>query len=996
MEKFELKYDEARDLFTVSWLNKRPKIESALHKLGGEWDDFNRYRFPARLDIVKTLNAEVKKIGKLTMSDLETKQHVQRMVLKDHEVKDLTSGDSDAELSEYLVEQYPETAKALRPYQRAAAKFMSINRYTLLADHPGTGKAQPLSEPVLTPDGWKTMGDIKPGDQVVGPNGKPVDVLNVFPQGKKEIAKVTFSDGTVVRCDWDHLWHTQNKYEKEITGKHKVLTTREMFEQGVADQSGRSRFSIPMTEPVEFSEKSFPIDPYTWGAITGDGSVSETNQSCITSDHEIVESLVLPEGVSAKIFNDKGWWGEYRLNGLSRILREHGLNGTRSEEKFIPDEIRFGSIEQRVSYLQGLLDSDGGTAPGRDGKLSSSIEYGTVSERLACQVADLVQSLGGNATVRTKETSYTHLGEKREGQLFYRMNIRLPEGIKPFRLKRKAERWIPRAKYQPQRWIRSIESTGEKEEMQCILVDSNDHLYLTTGYAVTHNTLSTIAALVGDPSVEGDILILSPSIATQVSWPTELKKWAPDDEVVRVVGSRAKREEALQALRVKPKGKRRWILCNVDMAKVKYHKETVSEGQRSKSWYQCVYPELFYYDFNQAKPKNDREWGVIVLDEAHKVLVTDKSQAYKQTQIRCGLGRLKVKENGKRFALTGTPFRGKLENLWGTLNWLDPKKYSSYHKWISQWFPTEDGFFGGKEIKEIQPEKKKPFFDAIAPFTLRRTKGEIAKDLPPKVYVGDVPEGVSYDPGEEAGLVGHWLDMGPKQKRAYNEMVEHAMASLESGNLVANGVLAELTRLKQFAGTYGEIIQKEDSDGFLVDHFRPALPSNKFDWLLQFLEELGIVKGSLAQGPDDNKVVVASQFTSVLNLFEKELKKKGIEVYKITGGVSMKKREEAAHVFQTDTGPQVMLLNTYAGGVALTLDRADDIVILDETFIPDDQEQVEDRVHRVSRNHNVFIHYVRSLGTIEERIARTTFGRDTVQKEILDGERGIDFARKLL
>lgn len=649
MEKFELRYDEARDLFTVSWLNKRPKIESALHKLGGEWDDFNRYRFPAQLDMVKTLNTEVKKIGKLTMSDLETKQHVQRMVLKDHEVKELTSGDSDAELSEYLVEQYPETAKALRPYQRAAAKFMSINKYTLLADHPGTGK-----------------------------------------------------------------------------------------------------------------------------------------------------------------------------------------------------------------------------------------------------------------------------------------------------------------------------------------------------------TLSTIAALVGDPSVEGDILILSPSIATQVSWPTELKKWAPDDEVVRVVGSRAKREEALQALRVKPKGKRRWILCNVDMAKVKYHKETVSEGKRSKSWYQCVYPELFYYDFNQAKPKNDREWGVIVLDEAHKVLVTDKSQAYKQTQIRCGLGRLKVKENGKRFALTGTPFRGKLENLWGTLNWLDPKKYSSYHKWISQWFPTEDGFFGGKEIKEIQPEKKKPFFDAIAPFTLRRTKGEIAKDLPPKVYVGDVPEGISYDPGEEAGLVGHWLDMGPKQKRAYHEMVEHAMASLESGNLVANGVLAELTRLKQFAGTYGEIVQKEDSDGFLVDHFRPALPSNKFDWLLQFLEELGIVKGSLAQGPDDNKVVVASQFTSVLNLFEKELKKKGIEVYKITGGVSMKKREEAAHVFQTDTGPQVMLLNTYAGGVALTLDRADDIVILDETFIPDDQEQVEDRVHRVSRNHNVFIHYVRSLGTIEERIARTTFGRDTVQKEILDGERGIDFARKLL
>ena len=82
--------------------------------------------------------------------------------------------------------------------------------------------------------------------------------------------------------------------------------------------------------------------------------------------------------------------------------------------------------------------------------------------------------------------------------------------------------------------------------------------------------------------------------------------------------------------------------------------------------------------------------------------------------------------------------------------------------------------------------------------------------------------------------------------------------------------------------------------------------------------------------------------------------------------------------------------------MSLTLDRADDIVILDETFIPDDQEQVEDRVHRVSRDHNVTVHYVRSLGTIEERIAKLTFSRDSLQKQLLDGERGIEFARKII
>lgn len=80
-----------------------------------------------------------------------------------------------------------------------------------------------------------------------------------------------------------------------------------------------------------------------------------------------------------------------------------------------------------------------------------------------------------------------------------------------------------------------------------------------------------------------------------------------------------------------------------------------------------------------------------------------------------------------------------------------------------------------------------------------------------------------------------------------------------------------------------------------------------------------------------------------------------------------------------------MLLNTKSGGVALTLDRADELVILDETFIPDDQEQVEDRIHRVSRIHNVIVHYVRSKGTIEETIAKKVQKREELQKQILDG-----------
>lgn len=508
-------------------------------------------------------------------------------------------------------------------------------------------------------------------------------------------------------------------------------------------------------------------------------------------------------------------------------------------------------------------------------------------------------------------------------------------------------------------------------------------------------SLAVIAGMVS-AGVEGDILVLSPSAATQISWPHELKRWAPNDEVLTVIGGRKAREAQLAKLRFLPsKSKRRWILCNLEMAKVKYHKPSVNEaGQKTPGGYKEVYPELFWLDFF-SKKKNSRQWAAVVTDESHRALITKKTRSHEQTQIRCGFGRLHVKEGGKKIAVSGTPFRGKLENLWGTLNWLFPGKYTAYWDWINRWFSTESNYFGGSTVGDLSTDET-AFYEAIEPFTLRRTKAEVAKDLPPKQYAGFVPDGmeIEYD-GQERGLVAHWLPMNAKQSRAYEQMEREAIARLEEGTVVANGVLAEMTRLKQFASSYGTLEQKIDSEGAAIDVFKPALPSNKLDWLVEFLAERGIDR-DLQEGPEANKVVVASQFTATIKVFEEDLHKRGIQTVKITGGVSAKDRKAAAEIFQTDTGPQVFLLNTMAGGVALTLDRADDIVILDETFVPDDQEQVEDRVHRVSRNHNVTVHYVRSLGTIEEKIARTTHGRETNIKQVLDGERGVDFARQIL
>jgi SNF2 family DNA or RNA helicase len=115
----------------------------------------------------------------------------------------------------------------------------------------------------------------------------------------------------------------------------------------------------------------------------------------------------------------------------------------------------------------------------------------------------------------------------------------------------------------------------------------------------------------------------------------------------------------------------------------------------------------------------------------------------------------------------------------------------------------------------------------------------------------------------------------------------------------------------------------------------------------------------------------------------------------LTGETPAGRRAQMVKQFQETDEVQVFMLNTKAGGVALTLDAADYLVLLDETTVPDDQEQVEDRIHRASRIHNVTIYTLRTLGTLDEEIAWIAAARMSVQQYLLDGARGVKAARAL-
>ena len=382
--------------------------------------------------------------------------------------------------------------KTPHPYQAMDVRAMAavsgmINNYDV-----GVGKALDDSMPVATPHGWTPMGELKVGDQVIGSAGKPVKVIGVFPQGLRLAFNVTFTDGSDVICDEEHLWTVWCPNRRARKQLPRTLTLKQIMAEGLLDRKNTDhnakRHFIPMVGPVEYAgQGERPLDPYLLGTLLGDGSFRGGIPTFSTADDEMLASVraALPEGM----YLDSKGRVDYRItprgnmgrprqprNVVRLAIQELGLWGLKSEGKFIPECYKFAPVDVRLAVLQGLLDTDSHVRP------DNNIEYCTVSKQLAEDVQFLVQSLGGVAPIRLKPTS---------GQLAYRMSVALPADVKPFRLSRKANVYHPRLKYPPARAIVSVAPAGLRS-MTCIAVDAPDQLFVTKNFIVTHNTITAL------------------------------------------------------------------------------------------------------------------------------------------------------------------------------------------------------------------------------------------------------------------------------------------------------------------------------------------------------------------------------------------------------------------------------------------------------------------------------------------------------------------------
>jgi phosphate starvation-inducible PhoH-like protein len=262
------------------------------------------------------------------------------------------------------------------------------------------------------------------------------------------------------------------------------------------------RYELPLlSAPVAFESRPVPIDPYALGLLLGDGCISDrTSPGFSTADPELAEALqqLIPDVIVRKksdvhyVITGQRDAGGRGTNPLTIALRELGLAGTMSDGKFVPVEYLRNTPEVRLAVLQGLLDADGGpvTQSGR----TCRIQFGSASEQLADDVTFLVRSFGGIVHRRTRTAQGRRPGPARGRQVHHRadahiLDIRLPDGVVPFRLARKIEKYDVTGGGRPMRFIDRIEEAGT-EEAVCIRVAAADSLYVTEDFLLTHNTLN--------------------------------------------------------------------------------------------------------------------------------------------------------------------------------------------------------------------------------------------------------------------------------------------------------------------------------------------------------------------------------------------------------------------------------------------------------------------------------------------------------------------------
>lgn len=438
----------------------------------------------------------------------------------------------------------------------------------------------------------------------------------------------------------------------------------------------------------------------------------------------------------------------------------------------------------------------------------------------------------------------------------------------------------------------------------------------------------------------------------KLGWKSHFEEWWPGVQVQVLDGGRAQR---LKQIKRVASGEAHVLVTNWEA--LRGHSRLAPFGSiRLKRCVVCDKtlrgdPEVEKKHKQQAcewcqRELNDVDWVTIIADELHRA----KEPKSKQTRA---LWALRTDKTLFRLGLTGTPIAEGPIDLWPALHFVDPVSWPTRSKYVDRWCLLSYNPFGGVTAVGIKPEVRDEFFAIVDPYVRRVPKSLVLPQLPKKVYVT------------------RHAAMSPKQHSAYKAM-EDGMVSYVfdegdeiAGRVVAVDSLTKLTRLSQFASAYAMI-----NDAGKV---RLTDPSNKIDALLELLIEL-----------DGKPVVVFAESRQLIELAAARLAKSKIEHILIVGGQHSYEREHGIIRFQRGE-VSVCLATIKAGGVGITLTRADTAIFLQRSWSMIDNQQAEDRVHRIGseRHDSITIIDIVAPGTVEEGQREALAGKYERLQEIV-------------
>lgn len=337
------------------------------------------------------------------------------------------------------------------------------------------------------------------------------------------------------------------------------------------------------------------------------------------------------------------------------------------------------------------------------------------------------------------------------------------------------------------------------------------------------------------------------------------------------------------------------------------------------------------------------QWHYVILDESQTIKNPD-AQTTKAVQL------LKSKN---RLILSGTPVQNNTFDLFAQFNFLNAGLLGN-----KEFYKTE---FANPIDKYNDADKSKQLRKLVYPFLLRRTKEEVAKDLPDKT---------------ETIL---WCQLPKDQRSVYEEYKNYyrsmLMKKIEEEGMSKAGmyVLEGLLRLRQIC----------DSPKLLKDAEVTSTESVKTEELLREIEE----------NTGNHKLLVFSQFTEMLYLLKTALKQKNISYCYLDGSTPAGKRKQEVNTFQNDESVKIFLISLKAGGLGLNLTAADYVYIVDPWWNPALEQQAIDRTHRIGQTKKIFAYKMICKDTVEEKIIQLQQRKKQIANELVTKDAG--FIKKL-